>query len=303
MLEDDKIGPGDKGATSGDLPNLRTYKQDVADTVRAEGVTTATVVIAKQKREYQQNVQAKQETHTGKKFMFGIIVTLTLGVLVVAYFFFVYSKSLEKEEGALVPTSEVLQPSLIHVETRTTIQAKPTPIDNYLEIARTVKTGGQNPNSMQELILTDTVGINKKILNAQEFFSTIGLSVNDRLSRFLAKQYMLAIYSFKETSAFLIFLPISYGPVFAEMLEWEENLPTALYPLLAGKNLPADILTYSWEDRVIRNIDARVLTNEQGNVLMLYAFLPSKEQLIISTNTATLLEVLVRLQTPANVSQ
>ena len=51
-----------------------------------------------------------------------------------------------------------------------------------------------------------------------------------------------------------------------------------------------------FKDKVIRNVDTRVLVDARGKILLLYAF-PDQKTLIITTNENTLTEIISRINT------
>ncbi len=140
----------------------------------------------------------------------------------------------------------------------------------------------------------------KKYLTAQEFLTQTGTDVPALLLRSLDPRFTTGIHIFDGNQMFLVLKINSYENAFAGMLEWEENIETRLLPLLR----PAIDLTYpkeavdqrSFRDSVIRNRDVRVLQNELGRTLMLYAFTDQKT-LVIATSPETLIEVATRLNT------
>ena len=139
-------------------------------------------------------------------------------------------------------------------------------------------------------------------VSIEEFFVALDIKAPDRFVRFLDKRFMFGIYSLRDANAFLFVKPTSFGPVFAELLSWEKNMPEIFYPLLTGKKLSTDISLH-WTDTIIRNVDARIAKMGSGDIILLYAFLPSKKELIITPSIDTFNEVLLRIQSPQPVTQ
>ena len=90
---------------------------------------------------------------------------------------------------------------------------------------------------------------------------------------------------------------------FAALHEWEKNMAGDLYLILSGKPLRAQVRLGSFGDEIIKNIDTRVLRDADGQTLLIYSFLNSRDTIFITTNEATFNEVLTRFQTPHEVVQ
>ena len=284
-----------------ELPNIRTYKHDVADTLRQEDVSVATVAIQEQARRYRKEEVTQKELHTTKILVIVIGLLLFVGAVVLSYVIFL------RERPA--PETIVITPSLstplVPAELQTLFDVKDKSAELiYRELALKVQGAGLKADTLEEVIpvLTIEGQTAPKVLNIEEFFQALGIRPPDRFIRFLDKRYMFGIYTFRSTSAFILMKPTSFGPVFAELLAWETDLAEDFYTLLAGKTLPEGIKLV-WSDTVIRNVDARVATDEKGEVMLLYAFLPSKEELIITSSLDTFTEVLLRIQSPRPVNQ
>jgi len=67
-----------------------------------------------------------------------------------------------------------------------------------------------------------------------------------------------------------------------------------------------DLLTFinppqkpsGWNDEVVQNIDIRTLRNEDGDLIMLYSFLGSRNTLVLTEDIETFIEIKTRFQTP-----
>jgi len=291
----------DVSKSSDELPNLRTFRQDVVDTLKSEDVSVATVAIQEQARRYREVETTEKEIRTSKVLVTSIGILVFLGAVALAYVIF-----LREAAPTQIPTpTQTLLTSLLPAETRTLFDVtNKEEVVVYRELSLRVSGAGLSPNTLEEIIpiKTNLGDTSAHYLSTEEFFQSIGVKVPERLIRFLDKRFMFGIYALRTTSAFLLLKPTSFGPVFAELLAWEKESPYLFYPLFTAKNL-SQKTQIAWQDRIIRNIDTRIATNSKGEVLMIYGFLPSKEELVIAADIDTFTEVLQRSQSPKPVSQ
>ncbi|MEA3399581.1 MAG: hypothetical protein U9R00_03690, partial [Patescibacteria group bacterium] len=86
-----------------------------------------------------------------------------------------------------------------------------------------------------------------------------------------------------------------YGSSLAGVSEWEKTMLSNLYPIfginISGKE---NLLTKPFEDIIISNRDARVLTDDEGNNLLYYSFI-NNNIFVITDNKETIDEILSRL--------
>lgn len=137
--------------------------------------------------------------------------------------------------------------------------------------------------------------------------------VPEELVRTLGKEYLLGTHLFDGPQAFLMLETDSYERAFAAMLIWEEAMRDDLAPLFTRTPRPripeegiaphaTTTATSTPErpafvDRIVENRDTRVLTNEYGDVLLLWAFL-DRSTLVITTNEYTFRELVARASAP-----
>lgn len=284
-----------------ELESLRTYKHDVAEGLRTEGTSVVSVALQAEAKRESENETATKELRVSKRLVVGIVACVAIGAIVLAFVLFLYQR---KPATSATPTPVIAQ-GLIYAEKRELFDiSKLTPAQAYKQLALKLSGAELRPGQMQEYVPY----VASSTLSTQELFPALGIKAPDRFVRFLDKSYMVGTYSFRTTSGFLILRPISYGPTFAEMLTWENDSPKILYPLLTGKALTSSTVgpepgAMSWSDEVVKNIDTRVLRDSTGKLLLIYAFLPEKNTLVITSDLDTFNEILQRIQTPKSVTQ
>lgn len=168
-------------------------------------------------------------------------------------------------------------------------------------------------------------------LSAAAFVRYLSPSVPDTLLRSIEPNtYLLGIHSFDGNQPFLILKADSYEGAYAGMLAWEPYMRADLSPLFvrvppvlirtapsapvatttatstegsaasstddASPPAPeASPVNAGFIDRIVENHDARVLQNADEQILLLWTFI-NRNVLVITTNEATLREIISRLR-------
>ncbi len=131
----------------------------------------------------------------------------------------------------------------------------------------------------------------KETENIGEFFSAIGVSPPPGLIDALEDGFMLAAFQKSQKWPILILRVGRYEHGFVAMLKWER---TMVYDLEKIFGLDAGSARDYFEDKEIRNNDARILNNTEGNPILIYSFF-NRKYLVITTGEPALKEALRRL--------
>ncbi len=177
-------------------------------------------------------------------------------------------------------------------------------------------------------------------LTTAALLTNLSPNIPDALVRALSpSQYLLGVHAYDDNQPFLILGVDSYEGAYAGMLAWERTMQSDLEPLFnrippvriqepvvatttatstAATSTPAAPLAATstasttpsvaaaapspaeFADRIVENHDARVIEDENGEIVLLWTFI-NRSVLVITTNEATLREIISRLTTPAVV--
>ena len=158
---------------------------------------------------------------------------------------------------------------------------------------------------MAQYSLTAEEGGIPKLISAQTFLSMLGAEATDSLARSFEPLFFFGVHVFNGNQPFLIFKTLSYENTFAGMLAWESTLQKELSPVFGAALTRADLQpiatstetilpSASFEDKVLRNKDARVFRGRGGEIVLLYSFV-DHATLVITTNEYTFAEIISRL--------
>lgn len=144
----------------------------------------------------------------------------------------------------------------------------------------------ENPGSIAYLLLVS--GEPETKVESVDFLSSLDTNAEAQFIRSLEGPYMFGYYREAEGSVtpFIIFTTTYFSAAFAGMLQWEASMQSDLAPWFGSGG-------GEFEDRVIRNKDARVLAGE-GGVTLLYAFL-DRSTILITGSEAALGEIVTRI--------
>ena len=303
------------------LPRLRTYKGDVAEAVKKQKASLASITAAEQERKTKVTVPTtapaeKKQLRDYAKLKKILITSLSiflvvLGVSVVGYFLFFYDTGIENKTEQEIPSlvfiNDKIEVDITNKNSRQILQM----LSNEKErVSGTISKITQ----LYLTIIIDRENRVKELASSSAFLSAINAGVSDSFKRALNPIMTIGVHIFNGNQPFIVFTVNSYQRVFAGMLGWEDSMHDTLSPFFGEKLPPLKVTIQSeitststvtggsvikkrvFEDVVIKNIDARILKDDSGKTVLLYTFLNQKT-LIITTNENTLSEIITRINT------
>lgn len=286
---------------------VRTYKSDAEEAIKMEGMSSASIAIAEEKRKQKYQAFAPSDGAPKSKRAALFIISLLFVFAGIGAFNFNYVK--EKINITPAPKKTLEIKSLITADSNAELNlselSKKDAASSLLEL---ITMASIKPNSIQNIYATKNVVENKntvkKLAESKEFLPLISSKIPDILLRSLASKYMFGIHSRNDNQPFIILKTDSYENAFAGMLAWEKNIAgdlSALFPrnippsMQEGTTTTEQILSYKkdFEDVLVKNRDTRALRDESGNIFLIYS-LSDKETVIITSNADTLSELFDR---------
>jgi len=285
--------------------SIRTYEADVERVLKSKNESVSSMVLAEQKRreEESKKIQNLEKKKTSSNLRFWPILLasiLVIGGIGAITYSFLLKPGASPEVREPLPEPIIFSNQELILETDTL--KKREIIISLGEIRREYKG---SLGSILNVFVTLGQQENRKVLSSTEFLNRIDANAPSSLIRNLSPLMMYGVHSFSGNPGFFIFKVKSFEPVFAKMLDWERDMFSDLGEILyenpnetlfgvstSTERSVGNIVPFT--DLVIKNKDARVLKNNEGNIVLLYAF-PDRETLIITTNPSTFNEILNRL--------
>jgi|TARA_Y100000310_G_scaffold344730_1_gene459111 hypothetical protein len=273
---------------------LRTYKSDVARAVKKGQESFVSIAAAESKRKerkpHKGHVPEKPRT---RLFLYALAVLLVvLGVVSVLFVYFTKEDKTPQGIGTV--------PSLIFADLQTGIDVTDISGRALTEnLEREVKNSALPLGNVEHLYLTKKHEAGIELVQTQELFNLLNTNIPSPLLRSLEPEFMIGTHVFDGNQPFVILKTRFYENAFAGMLAWEDILQEDLEPLFGNASrftISTATRSFGFVDRVVRNNDVRTLSNEAGEVVLLYAF-PDQKTIIITTNENTFAEILTRMKT------
>lgn len=303
---------GETGEVTHDeqIKALQTFESDVLEALKRSKTGAADIVMAQQARPretFQQTIIAPQESsHPERSKLLMTIsgVVVAAGIIVAgAYWFFKPNKPPPAPVTAsgqqiiaidLVKTIDVTNRT--HNEVITAIQqerdAAALRVNATEAITFSENNGGRTPAA----------------LSAPEFLSRIAPDMYTAFGRALENEFVFGLIGYDGNQPFLILRTKAFENAYNGLLQGEVDLYRQAGPIFVpGKGalpgLSTSTLAYFgtdpqhqiFRDKVVSNLDARIVANASGKTVFLYAF-ADQATVVVTTNEKTFTEVVARLK-------
>lgn len=256
---------------------LHTFASDMAKLVNTGEGSVMNVALAQleKKEEGRTNVGLHEKKDPLWLILTFIAIALGVGI------FFVILKIQDKKISAL-PT----ETSFIFAETHKKINIADKERPRIVNEIKNEITAGGERSSLKSIKLTNA----ETELSIEEFMAVIGPRASGSLVRSFNPSYMLGAYNSEINDPFILFTSNSYEQSFAGMLAWENRMADDLYEIFS---LTPETLNNNFRDVIVKNKDARILSDENGDVAIMYLFI-NPNTLVITQSESALDEVLNR---------
>lgn len=289
----------------GAIPTMRTFENDLTRTMRGESV--ASVVIKESERRFQRGTPTPQAEKTNSILIAFSALLVFGGITLAGYFIYAQYTTPQTETTPVAATQ-----SLIFSDISSKIN-----IDQFPEgelsrrLRRKLSETNRKLGEVEEVVVTKTIPVPAENgetqpareirLNTTEFLATIAPTSPDGLRRSLGGNFMFGIYAGTKDEGFGFFTTEDQEKVYSELLDWEQRgMIRDLAPVFHNEQITLALEDGVFVDRLIKNVDTRVLLDETGATVLLYAFL-NPTRLVIAGSEDAFVEVLRRYTTPRPV--
>lgn len=270
---------------------LQTYERDMAEAIRANQESVASINLKKQKQLEATGEGLPRTERIAQKsltiFVSLLLVVAGTGIVTLIYYF------ISSRPEPVVP----MAPTIITTNETRTLDI--TGLDRAFitaEVSRTLDKPG-NPGDLVQVKFIEGIGENKKNITASRLFELFAASAPPSLGRALGTEWVFGFYNASTSEPFIFTSVESFENTFSGMIKWENKIVQDLTPIFIKEGTTFSeskkIGGSNFEDTIIRSKDVRVLKDSAGNVAVLYSFLDPKN-LVITTNEKTFVEILNR---------
>lgn len=255
------------------LKSLRTLQTDIQE-MEKKGVSFADIAAAAEKKGgFVSRERKKISLREISIIFFIIVIIVSIGV----GSFLLFKKEKQKKE----PVSLASRPILVS--------------DQQVEASadlNSIQSALQAPIQINNLLYVSMA------VKPAEFFKIIKANPPPELISSLDERFMLLKFYLSKEWPILLFKIRSYEPSFAGMIKWETSMLNDLGTIFS---IP-DGTGFSVEDKEIQNRDARMLSDEDGNPLLIYSFI-NRNYLIIAQNEEPIKEIFRRFSLPQYLNE
>jgi len=137
-------------------------------------------------------------------------------------------------------------------------------------------------------------GGEKSYISGADFAKILDWRLPSELKNNLEPEFNALIqYGSGQNNIAIMFLEKNFANAFEGMLAWEKNIRLDWLPFLKEKD-PAVLKSALFQDAIIRNNDARVLKDAEGEIILVYSIF-NRNFVIITTSADSLSLILERL--------
>ena len=280
----ERVTPAETVASS----PVRTFNADVAHLLEQSKPTKLDIVMAEKARRLERQKHPPLEetsgsSHLGKTiFILVLLLAFGIGIGIYALIGSVPIPSLS------LSTSQTTEETPKETHKGVVIDITDSPREQILVDISTAFSETTVVEGSTHII---SFGANGKEATASMLLTALGTSAPPQdLLRSLGMQASFMVRSAGTLSGVILLRSRSYPETFSGMLIWESKMGESLIPALRPDVKRSDVLLFrgrAFKDERILELNARVLSDPIGNVLLAYAF-PDKQTLIIAGSRETL---------------
>lgn len=270
------------------IPVLRTLKTDITEYTQDKKSSYLDILTKanKRKKVHEEVVRVPSAKIIG---IVAIAILLITGVGVTIYFMFAGPKD---EEIEIVRTPR----SIIRADREVAIifiEGERKEIFDQLH--KQIETPQLSGNfTYMPLLAKNATDDQKRFLDLPEFIRATGTLIPQNVSSNAITPFTLGIVdTYGQNEIVLISRITDYARMFAAMLEWEKKIVND-FRLILPKNKTQDTNRATFIDIVIKNQDARIISNIEGQPILGYTIF-NKQYLVIASSKVALETILERL--------
>jgi hypothetical protein len=280
----ERSGPEERSRGTLNIPTIRTFKNDVDDHIKENGITQFSIIEAERKRE-QERSRTREDSHGVSRIGWALfIVLLVFAFLLGTSAYVLLDGKLTKGVSSVSSTTPQAPPETTHsgvIVIHNGPRAETIADVIVVFTKTTLNNGSIRPLTWKFTDASST----EHIATSKELFQRMAPSSQVQLIRTLDDTYESSVASGVPPSGLYRFSIHSYASAFAGMLASEEKIGSELvsFTLPTRKTLPLDLSGRTFRDMLIDSIPVRILQDDGGQTVLCYGF-PDRTHLLITAN-------------------
>lgn len=301
-----------KKSPQANVTSIRTYQTDLSEAAQTGIDSSKPLNVNSYSRIIFSNDQPKSKRQGLMIIGIIILILASLGLIFGSWYFFF------RQPLAAVPAT-IAAKALLRAENETEIyltnksafELRGEVGSKIREAARDFAFAEAGGGPILNLYPTEATKLNEKTGQAEaktqvgltRFLAALDLNLPTSFKVALADDFMLGIYQAPEPALFYVLTVRSYETAAANLLTDAGQVIDILFSaFLNSQETARRLRDQNFIDQIIENVDARVITNEGGKVVMVYGFLDQKTLAIASSQEA-FQKLISSFRTPLPVSR
>jgi hypothetical protein len=262
-----------------------TYAEDMATVIEDDKGGLIKKIIHGEEQHELEKKNLSPESRKNRFFMLISFLLISVSLVMLAVFLLMNNSPTVPVQKQFIPLIFNDQNSFFEVKGLDAGQITQT-IQNEVNSTQ-VKTGG-----IEGIYLTE----NKVIIGLREFITLTKSNFVPDSSNFISDNFLPGVVNGDTKDFFILLKTRSLPDIFNPLHNWESKMFSDLHGFF-GINITADtnyLLTKNFEDGVIDNKNARILYDNNKNIVMMYIFADDNSVIITDTASAAQ-EIILRL--------
>jgi len=264
--------------TDVDVRPLRTFEDDMAQAVEKQRETAISMSVKESARNRREGIVRETPTNgsSRKTLVYLSLFFILAGLVVIGYFYW---------QSRPAPVEQIIIDTLILSDQEIAQDVSGLSKQDFINLVKSNRASTKAVGTLTNFKLLKEA----TELTPTEFLEFLGAQTPSVLTRSITDKMMFGLIQLPEFSVpFWVVEVDSFENAFGGMLAWENTLSEDVSSIFSEKSAPTG---RAFEDLVSKNKDLRVLTNLDGEQILIYTFL-DKNSILITENEAAFREIL-----------
>ena len=275
------------------LSQIRTFEGDMANAIKKQNESIVSIQQAEQAKHGRVSLENSDIENRGNKKALTLAISAIILVIIGGFgAYYSYKTYKTKTAPAIVetPANQFVSTNIL-----TNIDASTLSRQVLIGVISEERKKTRGETTLEQLELRRGKTLNAELLSIADFLTRLNSHAPNPLVRALDPLFMLGLFG-TPSHTFMIIKLASFENAFPGMLAWEPRLAEDILPLFASEEVVQSVPTVSvWRDVIIQNHDTRILKNQNGETVLLYAFFDNN-LLIVTDNEESFRALVNRLE-------
>lgn len=191
----------------------------------------------------------------------------------------------ENSSSTPVTTPEIIS-QILRTDSQTAINLSPEAATFLIELSSKIEKAPHGVSQFYPVVMSEA---DQHTANAREIFKFLDTHISNKTIYALEDSLVFGSVTTSKNEPFIVMQSFNFDVLFSGLLASEQHLQSDFIPIFGVPGTSSN----GFKDAIIANKSTRVLKNDTGEVLLLYAFV-NQNTVVITTSQAALLIILER---------